>query len=158
MKKMKYAIIIHYHNKYSGHHWNSPGYFGSLANNWPCSKSLPQKFGINISFRSRICIQVVPFTFYLKWMAVALKLYLSVPVLLKPKCVWYIEFLKNLFIFYSCLFKVFQKNLQTFKHVLAFTNIWSNMDHHKATGVYFMQKVNGTPCRLKWVSVQLYSK
>ena len=54
--------------------------------------------------------------------AVSLRLCISDPMLLKPKCVWEMvlfTIIKNCYTFYSCLFTIFQSKLPPLKRILA---------------------------------------
>ena len=82
-------------------------------------------------------------------MAVLLKLCISHPILVKPKCVWkavvFFNFQKFVYIFQLFVYN-FSKQTTTSQTHFDFTNLWSKMHCFSATAIYFWQFSIGTPC------------
>ena len=83
-------------------------------------------------------------------MAVALKLCILDPKLVKPKCVWeavdFFNFRKFVYIFELFVYNFSKKTTISQTH-FGFTNLGSKMHRFRATAIYFWQFSIGTPCK-----------
>ena len=74
-------------------------------------------------------------------LAITLKLCISDPMLVKPKCVWepsvFFNFQKFVYIFQLFVYNFSKKSATSQTH-FGFTNLGSNMHRFRATAIYFM--------------------